>query len=160
MFIDTGEEEIRMIDLICFVAYIFILVLAYLFANVSPTILTIFSCILGYVYSAIINPTKKISNIKKKMKESKITIKSTLPTAIVIIISFGSCSALFIFLANLINRWYGESFESIMVSTIFTMISLSMIPLCTICVIKMVKEKIYNLSKKDDTKWEEVSNDK
>ena len=149
-----------MIDLICFVAYIFILVLAYLFANVSPTILTIFSCILGYIYSAIINPTKKISNIKKKMKESKMTIKNTLSIVILSYIIFGSCSALFIFISNLISKCYGDSFDSIMAGTIFTMLSLSMIPIGVICVIKMVNMKIYELSEKDKTKWEEVSDDK
>lgn len=149
-----------MIDLICFVVYILILSFAYILADVSPTALTMFSCIVGYIYSAIIIPTKKVSNIKKKMKESKITIKSTLPLAIITIIIFGSCSALFLFLANLVSKCYSDSFESIITSTILTMISLSMVPLCTICIVNMVNYKIYKLSKKDNTKWEEVPNDK
>lgn len=149
-----------MIDLVCFAIYILILVFAYILADVSPTVLTMFSCIMGYIYSAIIMPTKKISSIKKKMKESKITIKSTLPLAILIIIAFGFCSALFLFLANLVSKRCGDSFESIIASTILTMISLSMIPLCTICIINMVNDKIYKLSKENNTKWEEVPNDK
>lgn len=149
-----------MVDLICFVAYILILVFSYILLDVSPIALSVFSCIVGYIYSAFIMPTRRISNIKKKMKESKMTIKNTLSIVILSSIIFGSCSALFILIANLISKRYGDSFDSIMTSTIFTMLSLSMIPIGVICVIKMVNMKIYELSEKDKTKWEEVSDDK
>ena len=149
-----------MVDLFCFVAYILILVFSYILLDVSPVALSVFSCIVGYIYSAFIMPTRRISNIKKKMKESKMTIKNTLSIVILSSIIFGSCSALFIFIANLISKWYGDSFDSIMACTIFTMLSLSMIPIGVICVIKMVNMKIYELSEKDKTKWEEVSDDK
>lgn len=149
-----------MIDLFCFVAYILILVFSYILLDISPIALSVFSCIVGYIYSAFIIPTRRISNIKKKMKESKITIKNTLSIVILSSIIFGSCSALFIFIANLISKRYGDSFDSIMAGTIFTMLSLSMIPIGVICVIKMVNMKIYELSEKDKTKWEEVSDDK
>lgn len=149
-----------MVDLFCFVAYILILVFSYILLDVSPVALSVFSCIVGYIYSAFIMPTRRISNIKKKMKESKMTIKNTLLIVILSSIIFGSCSALFIFIANLISKWYGDSFDSIMAGTIFTMLSLSMIPIGVICVIKMVNMKIYELSEKDKTKWEEVSDDK
>lgn len=149
-----------MVDLICFVAYILILVFSYILLDVSPIALSVFSCIVGYIYSAFIMPTRRISNIKKKMKESKMTIKNTLSIVILSSIIFGSCSALFIFIANLISKRYGDSFDSIMADTIFTMLSLSMIPIGVICVIKMVNMKIYELSEKDKTKWEEVSDDK
>lgn len=149
-----------MVDLFCFVAYILILVFSYILLDVSPIALSVFSCIVGYIYSAFIMPTRRISNIKKKMKESKMTIKNTLSIVILSSIIFGSCSALFIFIANLISKRYGDSFDSIMAGTIFTMLSLSMIPIGVICVIKMVNMKIYELSEKDKTKWEEVSDDK
>ena len=149
-----------MADLFCFVAYILILVFSYILLDVSPIALSVFSCIVGYIYSAFIMPTRRISNIKKKMKESKMTIKNTLSIVILSSIIFGSCSALFIFIANLISKRYGDSFDSIMADTIFTMLSLSMIPIGVICVIKMVNMKIYELSEKDKTKWEEVSDDK
>lgn len=149
-----------MADLFCFVAYILILVFSYILLDVSPVALSVFSCIVGYIYSAFIMPTRRISNIKKKMKESKMTIKNTLSIVILSSIIFGSCSALFIFIANLISKRYGDSFDSIMAGTIFTMLSLSMIPIGVICVIKMVNMKIYELSEKDKTKWEEVSDDK
>ena len=149
-----------MADLFCFVAYILILVFSYILLDVSPIALSVFSCIVGYIYSAFIMPTRRISNIKKKMKESKMTIKNTLSIVILSSIIFGSCSALFIFIANLISKLYGDSFDSIMAGTIFTMLSLSMIPIGVICVIKMVNMKIYELSEKDKTKWEEVSDDK
>lgn len=149
-----------MVDLFCFVAYILILVFSYILLDVSPIALSVFSCIVGYIYSAFIMPTRRISNIKKKMKESKMTIKNTLSIVILSSIIFGSCSALFIFIANLISKLYGDSFDSIMAGTIFTMLSLSMIPIGVICVIKMVNMKIYELSEKDKTKWEEVSDDK
>lgn len=149
-----------MVDLFCFVAYILILVFSYILLDVSPVALSVFSCIVGYIYSAFIMPTRRISNIKKKMKESKMTIKNTLSIVILSSIIFGSCSALFIFIANLISKRYGDSFDSIMAGTIFTMLSLSMIPIGVICVIKMVNMKIYELSEKDKTKWEEVSDDK
>ena len=149
-----------MIDLFCFVAYILILVFSYILLDISPIALSVFSCIVGYIYSAFIIPTRRISNIKKKMKESKITIKNTLSIVILSSVIFGSCSALFIFIANLISKRYGDSFDSIMAGTIFTMLSLSMIPIGVICVIKMVNMKIYELSEKDKTKWEEVSDDK
>lgn len=149
-----------MVDLICFVAYILILVFSYILLDVSPVALSVFSCIVGYIYSAFIMPTRRISNIKKKMKESKMTIKNTLSIVILSSIIFGSCSALFILIANLISKLYGDSFDSIMADTIFTMLSLSMIPIGVICVIKMVNMKIYELSEKDKTKWEEVSDDK
>ena len=149
-----------MVDLFCFVAYILILVFSYILLDVSPIALSVFSCIVGYIYSAFIMPTRRISNIKKKMKESKMTIKNTLSIVILSSIIFGSCSALFIFIANLISKRYGDSFDSIMAGTIFTMLSLSMIPIGVICVIKMVNMKIYKLSEKDKTKWEEVSDDK
>lgn len=149
-----------MVDLFCFVAYILILVFSYILLDVSPVALSVFSCIVGYIYSAFIIPTRRISNIKKKMKESKMTIKNTLSIVILSSIIFGSCSALFIFIANLISKRYGDSFDSIMAGTIFTMLSLSMIPIGVICVIKMVNMKIYELSEKDKTKWEEVSDDK
>lgn len=149
-----------MVDLFCFVAYILILVFSYILLDVSPVALSVFSCIVGYIYSAFIMPTRRISNIKKKMKESKMTIKNTLSIVILSSIIFGSCSALFIFIANLISKRYGDSFDSIMAGTIFTMLSLSMIPIGVICVIKIVNMKIYELSEKDKTKWEEVSDDK
>ena len=149
-----------MVDLFCFVAYILILVFSYILLDVSPVALSVFSCIVGYIYSAFIMPTRRISNIKKKMKESKMTIKNTLSIVILSSIIFGSCSALFIFIANLISKLCGDSFDSIMAGTIFTMLSLSMIPIGVICVIKMVNMKIYELSEKDKTKWEEVSDDK
>ena len=149
-----------MVDLFCFVAYILILVFSYILLDVSPIALSVFSCIVGYIYSAFIMPTRRISNIKKKMKESKMTIKNTLSIVILSSIIFGSCSALFILIANLISKRYGDSFDSIMAGTIFTMLSLSMIPIGVICVIKMVNMKIYELSEKDETKWEEVSDDK
>lgn len=149
-----------MVDLFCFVAYILILIFSYILLDVSPVALSVFSCIVGYIYSAFIMPARRISNIKKKMKESKITIKNTLSIVILSSIIFGSCSALFIFIANLISKRYGDSFDSIMAGTIFTMLSLSMIPIGVICVIKMVNMKIYELSEKDKTKWEEVSDDK
>lgn len=149
-----------MIDLICFMVYVFVLILGYIFTDVSPTALTIFSCIVGYVYSAIINPTKKISNIKEKLKESEVTIKNTIPLAILVIIIFGSLSALFIFIANLVSTVYGYSLKSMIASTLLTMVSLSTIPLCMVCIVDIVNKKIYEMSEDDNNNLEETPDDK
>lgn len=150
-----------MISITLLVIYCLGLYLIFLFFNADVTVLTLLSVFIGYLYATHIEPWIygiKL-DIKELNKESKrLKGHSLISIAITTGFVFATIVAALMYTGNMLSSDIANEFQSILVQTVFAMLSLMMIPAAIVAVFIRINNRIDTIHK--STKWEEVPDDR
>ena len=150
-----------MISISLLIIYCLGLYLIFLFFNADVTVLTLLSVFIGYLYATHIEPWIygiKL-DIKELNKESKrLKGHSLISIAITTGFVFATIVAALMYTGNMLSSDIANEFQSILVQTVFAMLSLMMIPAAIVAVFIRINNRIDTIHK--NTKWEEVPNDR
>ena len=150
-----------MISISLLIIYCLGLYLIFLFFNADVTVLTLLSVFIGYLYATHIEPWIygiKL-DIKELNKESKrLKGHSLISIAITTGFVFATIVAALMYTGNMLSSDIANEFQSILVQTVFAMLSLMMIPAAIVIVFIRINNRIDTIHK--NTKWEEIPNDR
>lgn len=150
-----------MISITLLIIYCLGLYLIFLFFNADVTVLTLLSVFIGYLYATHIEPWIygiKL-DIKELNKESKrLKGHSLISIAITTGFVFATIVAALMYTGNMLSSDIANEFQSILVQTVFAMLSLMMIPAAIVIVFIRINNRIDTIHK--NTKWEEIPNDR
>lgn len=150
-----------MISITLLIIYCLGLYLIFLFFNADVTVLTLLSVFIGYLYATHIEPWIygiKL-DIKELNKESKrLKGHSLISIAITTGFVFATIVAALMYTGNVLSSDMTNEFQSILIQTVFAMLSLMMIPAAIVIVFIRINNRIDTIHK--STKWEEVPDDR
>lgn len=151
-----------MISIVLLIVYCVVLFIVFLLFDVNITALTMLSVFIGYLYAIKIEPwidgTKL--NIKELNEENKKLKGSSLASiAITTGFIFTTIVGVLLYIGNVLSSKVADHIQAILIQTIFATLSLIIIPIAIIVVFFRINNRIKNIYN-DDSKWEEVPNDR
>ena len=151
-----------MISIVLLLVYCVVLFIVFLLFDVNLTALTMLSVFIGYLYAIKIEPwidgtrldMKELNEENKKLKGSSLT-SIAITTGFV----FTTIVGVLLYIGNLLSSKVADHIQAILIQTIVATLSLIIIPIAIIVVFFRINNRIKNIYN-DDTKWEEVPNDR
>ena len=151
-----------MISIVLLVVYCVVLFIVFLLFDVNLSILTTVSIFIGYLYAVKIEPwingtrldIKELNEENKKLKGSSLA-SIAITTGFV----FTTIVRVLLYIGNVLSSKVTDHIQAILIQTIFATLSLIIIPIAIIVVFFRINNRIKNIYN-NDTKWEEVPNDR
>lgn len=135
-----------MISLVLFIIlYVFGIYIINIFLDQSFSVLTYISVFIGYLYATHIEPwIKSIKLDLNKLNKNSIKLGKGSLTVIWLTttVIFGTIASCFIYLGNTFGSTISNELHSILIQTIFAILSLIMIPLFIVVVFFIINKRI------------------